>query len=105
MQFGRNIHNLRKLHNMTQREFANSLEVSCATISKWEKNKSIPTYDHINKICELYSVDANFLYDNSKKINNDAIDESMSYLVKKLETHELLALTKKIIEYCLAAEM
>ena len=98
MQIGRNIYELRKSKNMTQREFAKTLDVSCATVSKWEKNKAIPTCEHIVKICTYYEVDANFIYENSKNINSEKVNECMITLENKLNPQELLVMAKIIIE-------
>lgn len=102
--FGKNITKIRKEQNMTQREFAESLNVSHATVSKWELNKSVPSHEHIAKICELYSVDANFMYESNMKVDSKAVADCMGYIDDKLETHEQLVLMKEIIDKLLVAE-
>ena len=98
MQIGRNIYELRKSKNMTQRQFADALDVSCATVSKWEKNKALPTPEHITKICVCYDVDANFIYETARNVDSKKISECMMDLEEKLKPHELLVLAKTMIE-------
>lgn len=52
---------------LTQKEAAGKLDVSNATLCSWEKGKSFPDAQQIDRICELYGVsydNLNFLPDN-----------------------------------------
>lgn len=55
MSFGENIQFLRKRENMTQEEFAEKMNVSRQTVSKWESEGSFPETDKILQICNLFS--------------------------------------------------
>ena len=53
---------------LTQKEAADRLGVSNATICNWEKGTSFPNVQQVEKICELYGVsydDLIFLPNNS----------------------------------------
>jgi DNA-binding XRE family transcriptional regulator len=41
---------------LTQKEAADALGVSNHTVMSWEKGKSLPKVDQIDKICELYRI-------------------------------------------------
>lgn len=58
----------RKNLDLTQKEAAAMLGVSNNTLCNWEKGKSFPDAQQIEKICELYCVsydNINFLPSNS----------------------------------------
>lgn len=55
MSFGVNIQYLRKREDMTQEEFAEKMNVSRQTVSKWESDASFPETDKILQICDLFS--------------------------------------------------
>lgn len=38
------------------------LGVSTETLRNWEKGKTIPTYDKVMKICELYQYPADYIF-------------------------------------------
>lgn len=46
--------------NMTQKEAADAIGVSVATIKNWESGKTFPSQPKIMRICEIYGVS----YDN-----------------------------------------
>ena len=96
--FGKNITKIRKENNLTQRAFAETLNVSHATVSKWELNKSVPSHEHITQICDLYSVDANFMYENNTTIDSKTICECMEMIDTKLAPQEQLVLAREIID-------
>ena len=102
--FGKNITKIRKEQNMTQREFADSLDVSHATVSKWELDKSVPSHEHIAKICELYSVDANFMYESNSTVDTKAISDCVEHVNEKLDKKEKLCLIKELVEEILYQE-
>jgi len=95
---GKNISTIRKQSGLSQRDFAESLHVSPATVSKWEKGKSAPTHAHLETMCELYSVDANFIFEKNMEVNSEKLRIVMHDITEKLEPHEQLALAKEIID-------
>ncbi len=56
MSLGENIQFLRKKENITQEQFAERLEVSRQSVSKWESDQAYPEMDKILQICELFHV-------------------------------------------------
>lgn len=64
------LYNLRKKLNLSQEEVADKLKVSRQTISKWETNQSLPDFDKISPLCELYNISADDLL-NIKKIKKE----------------------------------
>ena len=58
---GKRLKLLRQDKNMTQRELADLLYVSDKTISKWEKDGSIPDIDIILEIAGIFDVTLDYL--------------------------------------------
>ncbi len=61
MTIGEQIQNLRIQKNLTQEQFAEMLEVSRQSISKWELGQSVPDVDKIIRISELFDVSTDVL--------------------------------------------
>ena len=59
---GENIRRLRIENNMTQRELAWHLRVSCQAVSKWERGCSYPDLDLLLPIARLFSVSLDDLF-------------------------------------------
>lgn len=58
---GKRIEQLRKQANLSQDELGATLNTARQTISKWEKGEQLPRADHIQKMCRLFNVSADFL--------------------------------------------
>ena len=56
MSLGNRLYTLRKNKNISQEEAAEKLGVTRQTISKWETDQSLPDYDKILPLCELYEI-------------------------------------------------
>ena len=56
MTIGEQIQNLRIAKNLTQEQFAELLEVSRQSVSKWELGQAIPDVDRIIRMSELFGV-------------------------------------------------
>ncbi len=56
MTLGERLTCLRKQKNLSQEEVANQLNVSRQTVSKWELDQSLPDFDKIMPICNLYEI-------------------------------------------------
>ena len=52
---------LRNESNMSQQEFADFLNVSRQTVSRWEAGKSTPSFAQITNICRAFGIGANEL--------------------------------------------
>ena len=71
----KNIAMLRKANNLTQADLANKLNYSDKSISKWEREESVPDIAMLCKLAKLFNVNVDFLteshtYNEIKKINN-----------------------------------
>lgn len=61
MRFYENLQYLRKLHNLTQEQLAEKLDVSRQAVSKWEADASYPEMDKLLMLCELFEMDMDTL--------------------------------------------
>ena len=59
---GERLYVLRKNKNLSQEEVAEKLNVTRQTISKWETNQSVPDFDKVIPLCELYGITPNELF-------------------------------------------
>lgn len=79
MNLGDKLFELRKSKNLTQDDVAEKLNVTRQTISKWETNQSIPEFDKIVPLCELYGISPNELLIGEKEepeiIDNEKSDD------------------------------
>lgn len=66
-QFGKNVRSLRKAKRMTQKELARKIDLTDATISKWEDGLINPGLTHVIKLCQLLNVDLDALLGLEKK--------------------------------------
>lgn len=61
MNFGTNLQNLRKKHDLSQEQLAEKLEVSRQAVSKWENGSSYPEMDKLIMLSELFNIDIDML--------------------------------------------
>lgn len=66
MNFGEKLFELRKEKNLSQEEVADRLNVSRQSVSKWETNQSVPDFDKIIPLCELFGIGAEELLTGKK---------------------------------------
>ena len=69
-KFGEFIKELRKKHNLTQKDLADKYNVTYQAVSKWENGLNLPDISLIKKICEDYDIDINTLLDVKSKKDN-----------------------------------
>ena len=58
---GERLAEIRKNYGDTQKELAQKLHVSMATVRSWEQNRSDPSHEMLVAICHCYRVSADFL--------------------------------------------
>lgn len=75
-----NIKELRKANNLTQKEFAEKLNVVRQTVSKWEKGISVPDADMLILISQKFNVSVNSLLDIPEKESSEEYDELLQEL-------------------------
>ena len=63
------IYNLRKKNNMTQKEFADKLNVTAQAVSKWENARGIPDIEILNNMSKIFNVDIDTIIDGKRKKN------------------------------------
>ena len=80
---GFRIKSLREMHNMTQTELGNKLNVSKATISKYESGKVEPSIASLISLSKLFNVSIDFLLDNNVDFEN-----TYDYRLKNLSDKE-----------------
>jgi len=86
MTIGEQIQNLRIQKGLTQERFAEMLEVSRQSVSKWELGQAVPELDKIIKMADIFEVstDTLLLRDATDKAENDnPLHLACIYLVVK----------------------
>lgn len=84
--FGENLKTLRKQKGFSQEELATRLHVVRQTISKWEKNLSVPDADTLIRLAEILEVSVSELLGAKIKNENTASDvaEQLSRINEQL---------------------
>ena len=54
---------IRKNSNLTQKDFADKLFVTRQAVTRWEKGETTPNIETLKMIIDIFSVDANMLFD------------------------------------------
>ncbi len=88
IKIGKFIAKMRKQQNLTQREFANILNISDKTVSKWECGNGMPDLSLLLPICKVLKITLNELFSGELLTDADYIkkaEENMVKLVKEAE--------------------
>lgn len=56
MNLGEHIYQLRTQQNMSQGDFADAMEVSRQSVSKWENNSAVPELEKLVKMAEVFGI-------------------------------------------------
>ena len=77
LQLSENIRKLRKQHNITQEQLAESLNVTIGAVSKWERGSSVPDLEYIIRLAERFEVSVDVLlgYQLNKSTLSDMLDK------------------------------
>ncbi|MCE5222058.1 MAG: helix-turn-helix domain-containing protein [Clostridium sp.] len=75
MSIGDNIKKIRKNNKLTQKEFANKIEVSEVSIRKYESGQRNPSLEVLTKIAQRFDVNLSELMPNTEY--NQTLDEYM----------------------------
>jgi HTH-type transcriptional regulator, competence development regulator len=62
MAVGKRIKELRKIRNLTQKEFADRINVSPQVVSNWEREYTKPNSEDIERIAKNLEINPNYLY-------------------------------------------
>ena len=67
MNLGENIYRLRTERNMSQGDFADAMEVSRQSVSKWENNSAVPELEKLVKMAQVFGITLDELVSGEKK--------------------------------------
>ena len=81
---GDNIKTARKNKCMTQEELAERLNVVRQTVSKWEKNLSVPDADLLEKLADILNVDVHILLGAEKSQVETPSEDYLKYISEQL---------------------
>ena len=81
---GDNIKAARKNKSMTQEELAERLNVVRQTVSKWEKNLSVPDADLLEKLADILNVDVHVLLGAEKPQSETPSEDYLKYISEQL---------------------
>ncbi len=89
--FSKRLKLLRKQTKISQKELADYLFISQQAVAKWEKEKSTPDPDMLNKIADYFNVSTDYLLGRTDTLNTAGINKDKSDLppeaVKELENY------------------
>lgn len=103
---GENIRRIRKTRGLTQEELAIRLNVVRQTVSKWEKGRSVPDAELLQKLADVLEVDITYFLGSSSASAEPAagIAEQLARINEQLAIHNRRARRIwKIIGYVLLA--
>lgn len=84
-----NIAKIRKSKGFTQKQVAIELNVSCPTISDWEKGKKNPNHSNLLKLAQLFSVSIDYLLgiDTENSVDEQLLDAAIEADHKLLQLY------------------
>lgn len=95
MNLSDNLKKIRKEHNLSQEDLAESLGVSRQSVSKWESGQAYPEMDKVLQICKIFDIGIDDLLnrdikkvqkEEKAKINiNKYIDDFLNYFTKAID--------------------
>lgn len=85
-EIGSRIAKYRKLKNISQRDFANLLNVSSSRVSNWEQGTHRPDVDILSDICNILEVSPSDLLD--IHLSTDELTEHERHLVLAYRSHQ-----------------
>ena len=86
MDLGENIHNLRVAHNLSQGDFADALDVSRQSVSKWENNSAVPDLEKLVKMAQLFGITLDELVSGVSPTTQPPSDEPPAERIVYVET-------------------
>jgi len=102
MSIGKKLYELRKQKGLSQEEVADKLNVSRQTVSKWETDQSMPDFDKIVPICELYSITADELLMGIKKESEQESESALDSRKEKEKGKRAFGIGMGVLIYFLA---
>lgn len=71
INFSEKIYNLRKKHNVSQKELGKRLGISNRAVSKWETGISVPSTENFVKLSEIFGVNVSYFFEEEKKTHTE----------------------------------
>lgn len=122
MNLADNLKKIRKDNNLSQEQFAEKLNVSRQSVSKWESGQSYPEMDKVIQICNLFNLNINELInENINEVNerkesqnrtNKYISSFFDYITKVVEMLSSMkfgqivkCLLEQVIVFCILASI
>jgi len=78
---------IRMANGLTQNQFSEQLDISSSYVGQIEQGKAFPSYELLNKVVEIYGVDANLFFDGGSAAN--LIDNSFYKLISDMSNNQL----------------
>lgn len=75
---------LRKKYNFTQADIGKKLNVSVQAVSKWENDSSLPDYDYLIKLADLFNTSIDELLGRKKEIVRQEENKDKNKLLFKI---------------------
>lgn len=79
MSLGQRLLDLRKSKRLSQEEVAEKLNVTRQTISKWETDQSVPDFDKIVPLCELYEISTDELLTGKRELKGNESESKQNH--------------------------
>ena len=81
---GTRLAELRKKYNFTQADIGEKLNVSVQAVSKWENDLSLPDYDYLTKLADLFNTSIDELLGRKKEIVRQEENKDKNKLLFKI---------------------
>lgn len=98
MAFGERLQEVRKRSGLTQEEFAEQLQVSRQSVSRWESGRSYPEMEKIIFICKRYGVTMDELFEEEVPAPGEPPEETPRLSARTLSS-ELMSLYANLSPY------
>ena len=95
--FGQKLQMIRKQCKLTQAELASKAGISTSTIGMYEQNRRRPNFQILKKICDILSVQADYLLDENHNANANDI-YTISYNFINILNNSSLKIGDKILD-------
>ena len=84
MMFAKRLKVLRAEKDITQAEFAKIIGVAQQTVGSWEKGKSTPSYELLNKIADYFNVSSDYLL--GRESHNVSLSAEQKTILKDFDS-------------------
>lgn len=102
MSIGEKLLELRKSKHLSQEQVAEQLNVSRQTVSKWETDQSMPDFDKIVPLCELYQISADELLMDKKSNKEVTVIDQRDYRYESNRRKKAIGISLSVFGYFLS---